>query len=73
MGIILKAASDTLVQSEHDGSSSTEGVYINGVKVVGRQGATIADIANDANGTAIATAVNAIIARLEAHGLIASA
>lgn len=37
------------------------------------QAAVIADIANDADGTAIATAVNAIIAVLKTHGLIASA
>ena len=37
------------------------------------QQATIADIANDANGTAIATAVNALILRLKNLGLIASA
>jgi hypothetical protein len=37
------------------------------------QAATIADIDNDATGTEIATAVNAIIAALEAKGLIASA
>ena len=37
------------------------------------QAATIADIDNDATGTEIATAVNAIIAALVAKGLIASA
>jgi hypothetical protein len=37
------------------------------------QAATIADIGNSATGTEIATAVNAIIAALEAKGLIASA
>ena len=37
------------------------------------QAATIADIADDAEGAEIATAVNAIIAALEAKGLIASA
>lgn len=37
------------------------------------QAATIADLGNSATGTEIATAVNAIIAALEAKGLIASA
>lgn len=36
------------------------------------QGATVADIATNATGTQISVAVNAIIARLEALGLIAS-
>lgn len=36
------------------------------------QAATIATIANDASGTAIATAVNAIITALIAKGLIAA-
>jgi hypothetical protein len=37
------------------------------------QAATITDLGNSATGTEIATAVNAIIAALEAKGLIASA
>lgn len=71
--IVLKTTADDTVISKHDAANdAASGLYINDIKVVGPQGATIADIANDANGTAIATAVNAIIARLEAHGLIAS-
>jgi hypothetical protein len=35
------------------------------------QGATVATITNSASGTEIATAVNALIARLQAKGLIA--
>ena len=38
----------------------------------GTQAATIADIATDASGTVIATAVNAIIAALKGSGVIAS-
>ena len=38
----------------------------------GTQAAHIADLANDANGTAIATAVNAILAALEGVGIVAS-
>ena len=38
----------------------------------GTQVANIADITNTANGTAIATAVNAIIAALEAFGITAT-
>ena len=37
----------------------------------GTQAATIADIAVDANGTAIAAAVNAILAALEGVGILA--
>ncbi len=37
----------------------------------GTQASTIADIANDANGTAIATAVNAILAALDGVGITA--
>ena len=60
---------------------STDGIQIAGAAAdkLAFHGATpvvqadaIADIANDANGTAIATAVNSIIAVLEAKGLIAS-
>lgn len=61
---------------------STDGVQIAGAATdkLGFHGATpvvqadsIADLANDASGTEIATAVNAIIAALVAKGLIASA
>jgi hypothetical protein len=52
------------------GGSATKLVGFHGVAATA-QGATIATIANDANGTAIAAAVNALIARLQAKGLIA--
>jgi hypothetical protein len=52
------------------GGSASKLVGFHGVTATA-QGATVATIANDANGTAIATAVNAIIARLQAKGLIA--
>lgn len=39
----------------------------------GTQVANIEDIANDANGTAIATAVNSILGALEAFGIMAPA
>jgi hypothetical protein len=42
------------------------------ILAAGTQAATIADIANDANGTAIATAVNAVLAALKGAGIIAS-
>lgn len=53
------------------GQSATDKIGFYGATPVA-QGATISDIANDANGTAIATAVNALIARLKTVGLIAS-
>lgn len=39
----------------------------------GAQHAVIADLANDANGTAIATAVNALIDAVQAFGIVATA
>lgn len=42
------------------------------ITAAGTQAAHIADIANDANGTAIATAVNAILAALEGVGITAA-
>lgn len=39
----------------------------------GTQHALISDIANDANGTAIATAVNALIDAVQAFGIVAAA
>lgn len=42
------------------------------ITAAGTQASHIADIANDANGTAIATAVNAIIAALEGVGITAA-
>jgi hypothetical protein len=72
MGIILKAKTDSLVNSEHDGSDSTEGVYINGVKVLGQQGAAIANVTPATDGTAVGTAFNTLLARLRAHGILAT-
>ena len=43
-----------------------------GVKVVGNQGDAIADVTPAADGTAVGTAFNTLLARLRAHGLIAS-
>ena len=40
------------------------------ISKAGTQANHIADIANDANGTAIATAVNAILAALEGVGIL---
>lgn len=40
------------------------------IKANGTQASHIVNIANDANGTAIATAVNAILAALEGAGII---
>lgn len=52
------------------GASPTEKVGLHGATPV-VQGESIANIANDANGTAIAAAVNGILAQLRAHGVIA--
>jgi hypothetical protein len=50
--------------------SATELLGFHGVTPTVQQ-AAITDLANDADGTAIATAVNAIITALEVKGLIA--
>lgn len=69
-----QAASGDLVQVDHDGAASAaaEGWYIQGLKVLGKQEAAIADITPAADGTTAGTAVNAILAVLRAHGLIAT-
>lgn len=74
----LKRVSDTVKAFYVRDSSGTERkvfdtdgkVYNAGEAVAsGTQVANIADIANDASGTQIATAVNAIIAALEEFGI----
>lgn len=52
--------------------SASDLLAFHGASPVNQAGA-IANIANDANGTAIATAVNSILAALREKGLIASA
>jgi hypothetical protein len=54
--------------------SGGDGYFVNGVKVVGAQGALIADVPTGGSATAAAnaTAINSILARLRAHGLIAT-
>lgn len=52
------------------GGSASKLVGFHGVAATA-QGATVATITNSASGTEIATAVNALIARLQAKGLIA--
>lgn len=69
----------------NDYDASANGVVVDGVKVVGEQGSAITDasVAHALNATfsdteveaalnALGTKINTIIARLEAHGLIAS-
>lgn len=62
---------DTIVH-DHDAATADVGVYLAGTKVVGVQGAAIADVTPEADGTAVGTAFNTLLARLRAHGLIAS-
>ena len=56
---------------DHGGAAAAAnaGLYVAGTKVVGAQGASVAD-ASDA--TDVILRVNDLIDRLEAHGLIAS-
>lgn len=51
---------------------NAKGVEINDISVIQEQGALIADITPAADGTTAGTAVNLILARLRAHGLIAT-
>lgn len=51
-------------------AGGTQELRINGTKVLGTRLATISTISNTATGTEIATVVNAIINRLQTHGLI---
>ncbi len=52
---------------------SSKAYYVNDIKVVGSQGAAVADATGGATvDTEARAAINAVIARLEAHGLIAT-
>lgn len=68
----IKVEYGDLVVNDHDVATASVGLYINGTKVVGAQGAAIADITPAADGTTAGSAVNTILARLRAHGLIAT-
>lgn len=49
------------------------GVYVNDIKLLGEQGAAVADASGGATVDAEArTALNALLARLRAHGVIAT-
>lgn len=69
MPIDLRAATDTLITSSHSGTAATEGVVINGVKVLGRQEAAVA---NATDATTVIARLNDLLARLRAHGIIAT-
>ena len=68
----IKVEYGDLVVNDHDVATAAVGLYIDGTKVVGAQGAAIADITPAADGTTAGSAVNTILARLRAHGLIAT-
>lgn len=53
-------------------AAEAAGVTVNDIKVIDEQQAAIADITPAADGTTAGTAVNAILAALRAHGLIAT-
>lgn len=64
------------VTSEHDSSEANAGLYVGPdgaeIKVVGVQGAAVADCTVAADGTSAGTQLNLLLARLRAHGLIAT-
>jgi len=64
---------DIVLRQGNAASQATAGLLLNGVKVVGVQGAAIADVTPAADGTLTGTALNLVIAALRAHGLIATA
>ena len=68
----IKVEVGDLVVNEHDAATAVVGLYVDGTKVVGAQGAAIADVTPAADGTAVGTAFNTLLARLRAHGLIAT-
>jgi len=68
----IKVEFGDLVVNENNEATATVGLYLNATKVVGEQEAAIADITPAADGTTAGTAVNAILAALRAHGLIAT-
>lgn len=67
---------------DHDVAAASEGLYVEGTKVVGTQGANIADLAVTSGSTTVGDVetalnlaeakINAILTALEAHGLLAS-
>jgi hypothetical protein len=63
---------DVIVDEHDEAAASTAGLYLAGTKVVGVQAAAIADVTPAADGTAVGTAFNTLLATLRTHGLIAS-
>lgn len=68
----VKVAVGDLVVNEHDAATANVGLYIGGTKVVGAQANAIADVTPAADGTAVGTAFNTLLATLRTHGLIAT-
>ena len=68
----IKVEVGDLVVNEHDAATADVGLYVNGIKVVGEQAAVIAAVTPAADGTAVGTAFNSLLAALKTHGLIAS-
>lgn len=69
----IKVEVGDLVVNEHDAASSDVGLYLDGVKVVGKQGSHIADPTGGSTSDAEARAtIASILDALEAHGLLAS-
>lgn len=66
----IKVAVGDLIQHEHEVVTADVGVYLAGTKVVGAQAAAIANVTPAADGTAVGTAFNTLLATLRTHGLI---
>jgi len=68
----IKVAVGDLVVNDHETATASVGVYVAGTKVLGAQAAAQADVTPAADGTAVGTAFNVLLAKLRTHGIIAT-
>ena len=69
----IKVEFGDLIVNENNEATATVGLYIDGTKVVGAQGAVVADCTAQADGTSAGTQLNLLLAELRTHGIIATA
>jgi len=69
----IKVNSGDKFRVDHDVAADSEGLYVEGTKVVGVQGAVVADCTAQADGTSAGTQLNLLLAELRTHGIIATA
>lgn len=66
----IKVAVGDKIVNDHETATAAVGLYVAGTKVVGAQAAVLADVTPAADGTAVGTAFNSLLALLRTHGLI---